>query len=85
MEPAQTERLVKWIAAHGGAATVSSVKWGCFAWLPMNNVEAVLNELVSAGRGVWESSPTGKRGRPARKFVLTVDYVPARPFPWGAP
>jgi hypothetical protein len=66
-------RLVEWIDRRGGKVTVREVQQGC-RWLKEpGTAEAALDELVRAGRGIWQDVPTtAKGGRPARVFVLST-------------
>ena len=34
------------------------------------DADAAMNELVKAGCGKWEPTPSGRRGQPTREFVL---------------
>ena len=64
-------RVVDWIDRKGGAVTARAVQQGC-RWLKEPGVaEAALAELVKAGRGSWQDSPTTcNGGRPGRVFLL---------------
>jgi hypothetical protein len=77
-------RLVEWIGRKGGTVTAREVQQGC-RWLKEPGAaEAALEELIKAGRGIWQDVPTTpKGGRPARVFVLstasTVYETPTNP------
>jgi hypothetical protein len=61
-------RLEEWIDRKGGAVTPREVQQGC-RWLrEPGAAEGALEELVKAGRGAWEQSPTGQRGQPTRRY-----------------
>jgi hypothetical protein len=65
-------RLVEWIGVRkGGSVTAREVRQGC-RWLKeAGAAEAALDELVRAGRGVWQDAPSAANGgRPTRVFVL---------------
>ena len=65
-------RLIEWIERKGGTVTVREVQQGC-RWLKdPGAAEAALEELVKTGRGSWEQSPPGQRGRPTRRFRLST-------------
>jgi hypothetical protein len=65
-------RLIEWIERKGGTVTAREVQQGC-RWLKdPGAAEAALEELVKAGRGSWEQSPPGQRGRPTRRFRLST-------------
>jgi hypothetical protein len=65
-------RLVEWIERRGGTVAIREVQAGC-RWLRAPGAaEAALEELVKAGRGTWEQSQPGQRGKPARRFRLVT-------------
>jgi hypothetical protein len=83
-EERNQRRLVEWIGRKGGTVTPREVQQGC-RWLKEPGAaEAILEELVKAGRGNRRDVPTtAKGGRPTRAFVLsalsTVYETPAKP------
>jgi hypothetical protein len=71
-EARDQRRLVEWIGRKGGSVTPRDVQQGC-RWLKEPSAaEAALDALVKAGRGTWESTPAGQRGRPTRRFRLST-------------
>ena len=36
--------------------------------------EAALEELVKAGKGYWQPTPSGKRVQPTRRFAFNTVY-----------
>ncbi|QDV75700.1 YfjI family protein [Botrimarina mediterranea] len=65
-------RIAEWIALKGGSATVREVQRGFNRLKTAADAEAVLQALVAAGVGAWESVGPGERGgRPTRRFSLT--------------
>ncbi len=67
-------RLVDFIIRKGGVVTVRQVQQGC-TWLKTPGAaETALQQLVSAGLGLWKSTPRGRPGQPTRRFRLTSVY-----------
>jgi hypothetical protein len=67
-----TQRLVDWIAVHGGRVTVREVQQGC-RWLKASgSALRALEDLVATKHGCWEQqSPSEGAGRPTGAcFVL---------------
>lgn len=65
-------RLVEWIERKGGSVTARDVQMGC-RWLrEPGDAHAALEELEKAGLGIWEPSPTGQRGQPTLRFILSA-------------
>ena len=67
-------RLAEWVERRGGSATAREAQQGC-RWLKEpGTAEAALEELVKAGKGRWQSTPSGQRGQPTRRFTLNAVY-----------
>ena len=71
-EQAEARRLVEWIDGRRGAVTSRELQQGPRRYRGSINVaEAALDDLVKAGYGTWQDSPTtDKGGRPSRVFLL---------------
>ncbi len=71
-EEADQRRLIEWIEARGGAATVRDLTHGLRRFRNQPGAaEAALTGLVKAGLGHWESPPSNQKGgRPTRVFRL---------------
>jgi hypothetical protein len=69
-EDRDRRRLAEWIERRGGSMTIREVQQGHRQYRTSSDAEAALDELVKAGYGTWEPTPSGKRGRPTRRFVL---------------
>jgi len=65
-------RLIEWIERKGGSVTTRDVQQGHRRYQAAQEAEAVLNELAKAGCGRWEPTPSGRRGQPTRRFVLST-------------
>ena len=67
-------RLAEWIERQRGSVTAREAQQGC-RWLKEpGTAEAALEELVKAGKGRWESTPSGQRGQPTRRFTVNAVY-----------
>ena len=67
-------RLVEWVGRKGGAVTVREVQQGHRQFRTAPEAESALGALVKAGYGKWESTPSGRRGQPTSRFVLSTVY-----------
>jgi hypothetical protein len=68
-----TSRLVSWITAHGGRATVDQVRRSSRRFPTAEVATHALDALVAGGLGHWETrATTGQGGRPTREIVLHV-------------
>ena len=67
-------RLVEWIEGKGGSVTAREIQQGHRQYRTAAEAEAALEELVKAGCGVWQPTPSGRRGQPTRRFVLSAVY-----------
>ena len=74
-ETQQDQRwLADWVERQGGSVTAREAQQGC-RWLKEpGTAEAALEELVKAGKGRWEPTPSGQRGQPTRRFTLNAVY-----------
>lgn len=71
-EEREQRRLVEWLTSRGKPLTSREVQMGC-RWLRQpSEAEQALIALQQAGLGVWENSPAGARGKPTRRFRLTL-------------
>ena len=66
----EQRRLIEWIERKGGSVTAREVQQGHRRYKTAQDAEAALEELAAGGLGYWESSPTGQRGHPTRRFRL---------------
>lgn len=66
-------KLLDWVEGKGGIVRPREAQMGC-GWLRAPGAaEAAFTELQKAGFGIWQVTPSGKRGgRPAREFVLAT-------------
>lgn len=70
-EQRERRQLVEWIRRKGGAVTGRELQRGPRQYRNGNAAEAALQELVKAGLGTWQDSPTTTDGgRPTRVFRL---------------
>ncbi|HOA53312.1 MAG: hypothetical protein WBH86_02215 [Thermogutta sp.] len=83
-EEADQRRLIEWLEARGGAATVRDLTRGPrrFRNKP-NEAEAALTALVNAGLGHWESPPSNQKGGVQHVFFalspsVTVTKTPLK-------
>jgi hypothetical protein len=76
----EQRHLLEWIDGRGGRVTAREVQQGNRRFQTAPEAEAALDELVAAGYGTWEQSPTGQRGQPTRRFrsstVSTSTEIP---------
>ena len=68
----EQRQLIEWIERKGGSVTAREVQQGHRRYKTAQDAEAALEELAAGGLGYWESSPTGQRGHPTRRFILPV-------------
>ena len=66
----EQRQLIEWIERKGGRITARQVQQGHRRYKTAQDAEAALEELAAGGLGYWESSPTGQRGHPTRRFIL---------------
>jgi len=72
----EQRQLIEWIDRKGGSVTAREVQQGHRRYKTAQDGEVALEELASGDLGYWESSPTGQRGHPTRRFILpTVSTV----------
>ena len=64
---APQHKLLEWILHKGGAVTVRDVQRGMRCYETAADAEAALNELVAAGKGVWQTT-RGPSGPWTRQF-----------------
>jgi hypothetical protein len=70
-EQHEQRRLIEWIEARDGRASVRDVQRGCTWLAEPGKAEAALAKLFNDGCGRWQPvRPTGNGGRPTREFVL---------------
>lgn len=68
-EQRKLQKLIDWIATHGGAASAREVRKGC-RWLRApGRAEEALEAVVKSGLGVWETND-GVRGRHTQRVRL---------------
>ena len=65
-------RLIEWIKNKGGIVTARDVYTGCRWIKDSTTANAILAELVEAGRGYWQEPESGERGKPVRYFHLSA-------------
>ncbi|MDG2410164.1 MAG: YfjI family protein, partial [Pirellulales bacterium] len=66
----EQRQLIEWIERKGGSVTAREVQQGHRRYKTAQDAAAALEELAAGGLGHWESSPTGQRGHPTRRFIL---------------
>jgi hypothetical protein len=71
-EQRESRQLVEWIRRKGGAVSARDLQQGPRQYRGSHDAaEAALQELVNAGYGTWQPTPTTPQGgRPARVFGL---------------
>lgn len=73
-EERDRRRLIELIKRKGHPVTAREIQQYC-RWLPTSrDAENSLNELVKEGVGFWQPTPSGRRGQPTRRFVLSTVY-----------
>ena len=76
-EDRDRRNLAEWISNKGEPVTAREVQQGHRQFKTRDEAEAALTDLYKHGWGQWESSPSGKPGRPTWRFTVhkasTVD------------
>jgi hypothetical protein len=74
VEAQDRRKLVELIRRKGGSVSPRDLMQCSRTYRTAEDAERALRDLVEAGFGIWENSPTtAKGGRPTRRFCLSDD------------